>query len=302
MLQVPQARFFSEFGRSWLATWAVVRLKNSALREYESVMRLHLVPRFGEDQLVDITPERVQAWVAEMIACNCAPSTARNRVIILKRVLQTAVEYGLIAENPVQLAAFPRVERREMHFLEPPEICRLIDSTPPAWKLTIALAALCGLRAGEIKSLEWTDLNTEAMTVSVSKSMRNGIATSTKTPSSRSLIPMPESLRPLIEARRGQAGEHQLVFCKSDGGPLSDSTLGRVLDRALEAAGLPHIRFHDLRHSWAVAHIQAGTDLRTLSHLGRWASPQSLLETYAHVIGIGGDAVRRFDEFMSQDK
>lgn len=293
---------FDHFAQSWLATWATVRLKQSAFREYESIVRLHLIPEFDSVRLADITPERVQNWVAATLSRDCAPATARNRAIVLKRVLESAVEYNLIPENPVESVAFPRLERREMSFLTPPQVRQLIEATPPAYRLLIGLAALCGLRVGEIKALEWSDLDTDAMTVSVSKSMRNGIVSSTKTTSSRSLVPMPESLRPFIEARRSQAGSNTLVFSKVDGAPLSDSAPGRVLDRALESAGLPHLRFHDLRSSWAVAHIQAGTDLRTLAHLGRWASPQTLLDTYSHVIGIGGDAVRRFDEFMSQEE
>ena len=89
------------------------------------------------------------------------------------------------------------------------------------------------------------------------------------------------------------------MFCRSDGRHLSDSTPNRVLDRALVKAGLPHIRFHSLRHSWAVAHIRAGTDIKTLAHLGRWSSTQTLLETYAHVMpAIGGDAVKNLDRLI----
>jgi len=106
-------------------------------------------------------------------------------------------------------------------------------------------------------------------------------------------------LLPLIEQRRRQAGGHKLVFCKRDGSPISDSTPRRVLDRALVAAHLPAMRFHDLRHGWCVAHLRSGTDIKTLAALGRWSSPSSLVQTYSHVIGIGGDAVRRFDEYMN---
>jgi len=290
---------FAEFSRSWLSTWAIVRLKASGYREYESIVRLHLVPEFGELRLSDITPEAIQSWVASTISGGVAPATGRNRLIVLKRVLETAVEYGLISENPVDSVAFPRVERQEMKYLSPQEVRLLLDECPESWCLLLALPALCGLRKGECLALEWSDIDTEAMTISVNKTMRSGRVTSPKTSSSRSIVPVPESLSPLIAQRRRRAGDHPLVFCKSDGRPLSDSTPNRILRQALEKAGLPHIRFHDLRHSWAVAHIQAGTDLKTLAHLGRWSSTQTLLDTYSHVIGMGGDAVKRFDEFWS---
>lgn len=299
MSQNTSGGAFAEFSRTWLATWAIVRLKASGYREYESIVRLHLVPHFGELPLSEITPEAIQKWVASSITADVAPATARNRLIVLKRVLETAAEYGLIAENPVDSVAFPRVERSEMKYLSPAEVRRLLDTTPKSWRLLLALPALCGLRKGECLALEWSDIDTEAMTISVSKTMRSGRVTSPKTSSSKSIVPVPETLSPLIAQRRRRAGNHPLVFCKSNGRPLSDATPNRICSQALEKAGLPHIRFHDLRHSWAVAHIKAGTDLKTLAHLGRWSSPESLLQTYSHVIGIGGDAVRRFDEFMS---
>lgn len=290
---------FAEFSRTWLATWAIVRLKASGYREYESIVRLHLVPAFGELPLSDITPEAVQSWVASLISGGVAPASARNRCIVLKRILETSLDYGLISENPVDSVAFPRVERQEMKFLSPEEVKRLLDACPESWSLIFALPALAGLRKGECLALEWSDIDTEAMTISINKTMRSGVVTSPKTASSRSIVPVPESLSPLIAQRRRHAGEHSLVFCRSDGRHLADSTPNRILRQALEKAGLPQIRFHDLRHSWAVGHIQAGTDLRTLAALGRWSSPQTLLDTYAHVIGLGGDAVKRFDEFMS---
>lgn len=293
---------FSDFCTSWLATWAIVRLRASGYREYESVVRLHLVPAFGELTLDAVTAKRIQVYIADRIRNGLAPRSVDNHVIVLKRILSTAVDYGLISENPVDAVARPRADRPEMRFLEPAQLRQLIDACEPSWRLMLALPALVGLRKSECLATEWTDLNLEAMTISVSKSMRGGVVTTTlKTRGSVSQVPLPESLSPYIAQRRRQAGGHTLVFCKADGSPLADATPNRVLERALKAAYLPPMRFHDLRSSWAVAHLRAGTDIKTLAHLGRWSSPATLVSTYAHVIGIGGDAVRAFDEYYSQD-
>lgn len=289
---------FREFTASWLATWAAVKLKASAFREYESVASRHLVPALGDLPITDVTTERIQVYVADRIASGLAPRSVDNHTIVLKAILGTAVDYGLLLENPVDKVARPRAERTEMRFLTPPELQQLIEATEPSWRLLIAFAGLCGLRVGEIKALEWSDIDTDPMTLSITKSMRAGVVSAVKTSSSKSTVALPESLLPLIEQRRRQAGGHKLVFCKRDGSPISDSTPARILNRALVAAHLPAMRFHNLRHSWAVAHLRAGTDVRTLAALGRWSSPSTLVETYSHVIGIGGDAVRRFDEYM----
>lgn len=290
---------FGDFCNQWLTTVGVVRLKPSAYREYSSVIRRHLQPALGDLPLADVSVERIQTYIARKIESGLAPRSVDNHTIVLKAVLGTAVGYGLLAENPVDKVARPRAERTEMRFLTPPELHQLIQATEPSWRLLIALAGLCGLRVGEIKALQWSDIDTDAMTLSITKSMRAGVLSTVKTLSSKSTVPLPESLLPLIEQRRRQAGGHKLLFCRRDGSPISDSTPARILNRALVAAHLPSMRFHDLRHSWAVAHLRAGTDVRTLAALGRWSSPSTLVETYSHVIGIGGDAVRRFDEFMS---
>lgn len=297
MIRPENSALFGPFAISWLATWAAVKLKASAYREYESVTRRHLIPAFGSLRLDELGPDRVQGYVASRIIEGLAPRTVDNHVIILKRILGVAVGYGLIPENPVDLVARPRSERAEMKFLRPSELQQLIAATPEPWRLLIALPALVGLRKGECLALLGSDFDLDACTVSITKSMRAGIVSSPKTRWSVGACPFPQSLRSLI-ARRRTSGS-ALIFSKRDGSPLSDATPNRVLGRALEAAGLPQIRFHDLRHSWAVAHLRAGTDVKTLAALGRWSSPMALLETYAHVIPtIGGEAVRRFDEFV----
>lgn len=301
MREAARPPSFGAFASEWLATSAAVRLKQSALCEYEGVVRLHLAPRFGDLSIDAVTVERVQTFIAASLAAGVAARTVCNRVIVLKAILATAVDYGLLAENSADKVAMPRIERSETAFLTPAQLRQLIAATPPAWALLLALPAMAGLRVGECRALLWSDLDTEAMTVSVTKSMRGGVVTSPKNPGSVALVPVPEALRPYIEQRRNRAEDHALMFSKADGRPVADSTPGRILARSLSAAGLPHIRFHDLRGSWTVAHLKAGTDLKTLARLGRWSSEQTLLSRYAHVIGIGGDAVKRFDELFRDE-
>lgn len=291
---------FESFALEWLATWAIVKLKASGYREYEGIVRRHLIPELGESLLVDISPQQIQSFVARKIAVGLSPRTVGNHIIVLKRVLETAVDYGLLAENPVDKVAMPRIERSEMSFLLPSELSQLIEATSPPWKLLLALPAFIGLRKGEVLALQWSDIDLDAMTISISRSMRGGIVTTPKTRGSIATLPLPELVSSLMADRRRQAGGHKLIFCKSDGSPLSDATPNRILSRSLVRAGLPSIRFHDLRHSFVVAHLSAGTDIKTLASLGRWASTSVLLETYAHVLPtMGGDAVRRLDRLIN---
>lgn len=291
---------FSEFALRWLATRAVVELKASAFREYETIVRRHLIHEFGSTPLSELAPQRIQEWIASSIANGASPRTVRNRVIVLRRILDTAVDYGVLSRNVARLVGSIHIEPRDKKYLSPEQIRLLLDSTPPSWRLLLALPALCGLRKSECLALEFDDINPGSMNIRITKSLRGGVVTSTKTASSVSSVPLPESVSSLIAERRRQAGGHKLVFCRSDGSPLTDATPNRVLSKALDRAGLPHIRFHDLRSSWAIAHLQAGTDIKTLTALGRWSSPNTLLETYAAFIpSVGSDAVRKVDAMIN---
>lgn len=291
---------FSEFALQWLATRAVVELKTSAFIEYSSIVRRHLIPEFGPTPLRDLTPQHIQEWIAASIASGASPRTVRNRVIVLRRIFDTAVDYGVVSRNVARLVGSIHIEPRDKKYLSPEQIRMLLAATPSSWRLLLALPALCGLRKSECLALKFDDISPGSMNMRITKSLRAGVVTCTKTSASVSSVPLPESLLSLIEQRRRRAGGHKLVFCRSDGLPLSDATPNRVLSTALKRAGLPHIRFHDLRSSWAIAHLQAGTDIKTLTALGRWSSPTTLLETYAAFIpSVGSDAVRKVDAMIN---
>lgn len=294
---------FESFVLSWLATVAIVRFKDSG-HQYESICRNHLVPAFGHMLVEEVTSYAVQRYVAEKVSGGLSPRTVRNQVQVLRLVLDYALVCGLVHENAARQVAWPRHERREMRYLTPDQTRQLIEATSPSFRLLIAMSALTGVRKGEQLALQFSDIDFERMTIHVCRSIRGGIVTSPKTSSSVGVVPLPPSLIPLLLERRAKALDPEgLVFCRQDGSPLPDSLPGRVLSRALAAAALPQIRWHDLRHSWVVAHLQAGTDVPTIVRLGRWKSADVMLSTYAHVLPSGAsDAVRRLEEVVNSDR
>jgi integrase len=130
--------------------------------------------------------------------------------------------------------------------------------------------------------------------------MRRGVTSDVKSPASRAAVPVPESLVPLLEERRAVAPNPDgLVFCRADGSPLPDSKPNAVLNAALQSAGLPHIAFHGLRRSWVMAHIEAGTPVKTIVTLGRWKSAQTFLDEYAiYLPATGGEAAQSIDDLI----
>jgi integrase len=292
---------FEQFVLSWLATVAIVKYKTSGYAEYEGVCRNHLVPALGDVPIESVTASRIQDYIADKVASGLSPRTVINHVQVLRRVMDYALTCGLVTSNPVSKVSLPRQERTEMRFLTPEQLHRLIEATPRSWSLLTAMAALTGLRKSTQLALMFSDIDFEKPTISVTKAIRNGVVMTPKTEVT-GVVPLPESLIPLLQERRTKVSDPDgLIFCRADGSPLPDGLPNRILAKALSSAGLPRIRWHDLRHSWVVGHLKAGTDVPTLQRLGLWKSADTLLSVYAHVLpATGGDAVRKLDELVSQ--
>lgn len=296
---------FHELVAIWLDTVASVELKPSGFKSYEAICRLHLVPAFGESPLDEITAAKVQVYVADKTRAGLSARTVTNHVHVLKRLIAYAVTNGLAESNPLTSVSAPRQEPEStrVRYLLPEQLQQLVGATPPAWRVLIATAFLTGLRKQEQLALQFSDLDFENKTISVSKTLqRDGSVTSPKTPWSIGTIPMPESLVVLLQERRRKVADPDgYVFCRKDGSPLPAHLPNRILAKGLDAAGLPSVTWHEMgRHSWVVAHLQAHTDIPTLTRLGRWKTSDVLLSVYAHLLPTSGsDAAQRVDELVS---
>lgn len=296
---------FHELVAVWLDTVASVELKPSGFKSYEAICRLHLLPAFGELPIDEITSAKVQVYVADKTKAGLSARTVTNHVHVLKRLMNHAANNGWIEANPLTLVSTPRQEPEStrLRYLTPEQLQQLIEATPPAWRVLVACGALLGLRKTEQLCLRYdTDVDFEHRTVRVSKIIRNGVVTSPKNSWSVGVVPMPDSLAALLQERRRKVADPDgYVFCRKDGSPLPSHVPNRVLAKALKAAGLPSVTWHEMsRHSWVVAHLQAGTDVPTLQRLGRWKTADVLLSTYAHVLpASGGDAAQRVDELVN---
>lgn len=295
---------FGELTSIWLDRVAKVTLKESGFKSYEALCRLHLVPAFGRKPVDEITSFEVEGYVADRMRSGSSGRTVANERHVMKRLMTYAVENGFIEANPVASVSSPRQEpaANRVRYLTPGQLRQLIRATPPAWRILVAMACMTGLRKGEQLALRFSDVDFENRTISVSKTIKQGRVFSPKCPWSIGNVPLPESLVPLLEERRRKAPDPDgLIFCRRDGSPLPDGLPNRILAKALEAAGLPSVTWHEMgRHSWVVACIQAGVDVPSLTRLGRWKTSEVLLSVYAHVLPTAeSDAARRLDQLLA---
>ena len=209
---------------------------------------------------------------------------------MLHSVFEWAVKDRLIPRNPTEDCIAPKVQKIEMQILPPEHIKDYLDAADKRGLLPMFyLELVTGLRKGEITALLWSDLDARNNTISVSKqSVKNPNGELTlsrpKTETSVRKISIPQEAVDLLIAEHGKHPENPYMFPSPATGEMyyPDSVVN-LHKKILKDAGLPHIRFHDLRHTFATLALQNGVDVKTVSSMLGHYSAGFTLDTYAHV-------------------
>jgi integrase len=312
----PNKVTFAEFKPRWIENYAKGQVRPSTLAFYLGLCR-HLLPVFGDLPLAQVTVEKVQAFQTAKPAEGLAPQTVKHLLALLRQMLNHAVDWGLIRHNPARKVKPPRIPKREMDFLSPAEVRLFLEHVPARWYALILTAITSGLRQGELLAMRWANLEVANGRYSVKECLVPARETeesgfrAPKTESSVQPVDLsPACLAALLAHRKRQAEErlqagpswqeHDLVFCTATGGPLNGrNVVQRVFEPALRAAGLRHIRFHDMRHTCASLLIAQGECIKYVQRQLRHASAQITLNTYAHLLPETGQAAaRRMDDTL----
>lgn len=284
-LAPPAPQTVADFLAGWLEA-SRQRVRPSSWYRAEQAVRLHLAPAIGRLPLAKLSPSDVERVTAGLIASGRSPRTAQIARSTLRRALADAVRDGLVHRNVAALARPPHVPVRSLtarrDFFEPADLRRIVNEAKvhPLGPL-VALAASTGLRLGELAGLAWAAVDLEARTLTVRRSLARSwegwALAEPKTARSRRTINLPaaaiaalERQRALQEAARAAVGsawqdKDGLVFCDALGRPLRGPDVNHAWHRLLDAAGLPSIPFHGLRHSAATAMLAAGVPLKVVS-------------------------------------
>jgi integrase len=279
----------SEWIEEWWAT--TVNLRASSRARDESYIRNHLLPRFGPVQLGRITQLDVRAWVAELDARGLAPATVQKAYQTLGKIMEAAVDGGLIPASPCHKVPLPKIETVEMRFLSPDEIGRLAGSIAPRYRAFVLLKAYGGLRLSEMAGLRRGRVDTLRSTVRVAEQivevrghMHSGPP---KTKAGRRTVPLPRQVvQELVEhlARYSEEGDAGLVFPGPAGGPLrAGSWRQRVWRPAVDSAGLAPLRPHDLRHTAVSLWAAAGASPNEVAARAGHTSVSVVLDRYRHL-------------------
>jgi integrase len=271
-----------EFVAGWLERYAL-HVRPSTLARVRQVLP-HL-DVFAGVLLDEIHPAVVEDHVAAL--ARRAPRQAELALRVLKQVLANAKERGHLVDEAVFRVKAPRREQPEMRFLDWHEVEELAANTVAPYGNLVQLAALAGLRQGELFALRDRDLDLDAMTIQVEHGTYRGELVPVKTRASRRRVDLSSTaahvLRRQLLARKPNDGG--LVFPSPRGELLNDDNFRhRVFRPAVRRSALTGLRFHDLRHTYAALMVAAGAHPKYLQAQMGHSSIRVTLDLYGHLL------------------
>ena len=290
---------------NWLEVWyenyAKIKMRPSTYLTYHGYIENHIKPQLGKIPLNDLTTLHLQQFYKKLLAegrvkrieaqkqpKGLSAKTVRNIHQIISSALKLAVEQRLIAHNPADGCALPKAERKEMQTLPVEQLTSFLREAKDSGVFALYYIDLTtGLRRGELLGLKWSDIDLEKGDLRVQRQIGriDGkiIEMPLKTKNAYRTLPLSADAIDVLMQQRRKTGNSEWVFPSPTGGPMSPDSVLHMLHRVLKRAGLPKVRFHDLRHTFATLALQNGVDIKTVSGMLGHFSAGFTLDTYAHV-------------------
>ncbi len=249
--------------------------KATTVADYRANSRRHLVPFFRGRSLDAIDPQMVEAYLSAKLREGLSRKTIQNHLTLLHGIFSHAVRRGWSMRNPVAAADLPSQAGTDpdIRYLGVEELEALLRAVPDDTlgrleRVLYLCAAMTGLRQGELVALRWRDVDWGAGVIRVRRSYTRGEFGAPKSRRSVRAVPMADRIAAEMERHFGRSrhtGDEDLVFAHPDtGGPYDASRMRKRFGDAVRGAGLRHVRFHDLRHTFGTRMAAAGAPLRAI--------------------------------------
>jgi integrase len=304
------------FLRQYLEDHGKRTLRATTLTSYTDIIERHIIPEIGKLRLTQLRADHLNHLYSKKLSSNLSDRTVEYIHGVLRRALNRAVKWGLIAKNPTDMASPPSVKFKTPSTWTGEQVKQFLEQIrDDRWAGIYYLACGVGMRKGEILGLPLSALDLEKGYLKVTQSLQyipsRGLnLLDPKTDKSRRMIVLPsfvvEALKAHLARReRLSQGPHWkesgLVFTTDIGTPISPRNLLRHFKTKLTEAGLPEIRFHDLRHTTASLLLEKNVHPKIVSELLGHSSITLTLNTYSHIINpMGRVAADAMDEAVGR--
>ncbi len=310
----------AEWLRTWFALYAKPNIRPTTARSYQGSIELHIIPRIGCIKLNKLTGRDIQKLYKDLMENGrlrkaqkskqpgLSSTTVRGIHMMLHNALDRAVKERLILRNPTEDCIIPKVQKQEMKILHPEDMKAYLEAAEKRGVLPMFyLELVSGIRKGELVALRWEDLDVEHRTISVSKQALGGlgkelVVNRPKTENSIRAISIPQDAVDLLVREHEKHPENPYLFPSPlTGGMYHPDSVVNLHKKILKDAGLEHIRFHDLRHTFATMALQNGVDVKTVSNMLGHYDAGFTLRTYTHATRqMQQQAAEKMGNFMKQ--
>jgi integrase len=283
---------FVEVADNWLAS-KEPNIRHNTYEQYKGHLENHLKPYFHRAQIHQLNFESVERFKNDSLKKGTTPPTLRKILVSLGAILTFAVKMRYIDFNPAAEIEKPKRisphEEKEIVVLNPEEIQRLLANAESFKDRVLFMAAvLTGMRQGELLGLKWGDINWKNRQIHVRRTYNHRRFYKPKTKASRRKVDLaPHLVTTLKEWRLASPfkAETDLVFPDSEGEALSHTQMLRIgFHATLERAGLPRMRFHDLRHTYASLLIDQEENIKYIQAQLGHSSIKMTMDVYGHLM------------------
>jgi len=313
----PSKMKVSQWLDEWLASYTM-NIKPATRSAYEEHIRVHIKPSLGDIPLKQLSTRDIQQLYTNLLKeRELSPKTVRNIHGVLHRTLEQAKLLGCIRVNPTDAAVTPRVEKKQVETLDAEDIGKFLAAIRGTkYEYPLFVAVFTGLRQGELLGLtrDCVDFENGLLLINKQHNRVKGDTefrfASLKNDKARVLTAADEVMEVLkLQKERqtawaaalgdGWSNPDHLVFTTEFGRYINNKILYQNFKRIMRKLGKPDLRFHDLRHTYAVNSLRAGDDIKTVQENLGHATASFTLATYAHATpGMKRESAKRMTEFI----
>lgn len=295
-----------DFLDRYMSDIAEHNLRPKTLEGYRYLIRMHLKPGLGRVRLSQLRPEQVQSLYSEKIKSGLSNRTVQFMHSILHKSLEQAARWGMVVRNVSDLVDAPTVSHKAPKTFSAEQVATFLNQAILSRFYPMYCLALVGLREGEILGLHIEDFDRESHTIHIKHAIqylvgKGLVITEPKTEKARRSLKLPDFVyNALISHLDSQNRNQGLMFVTTNGTPYSARNFIRDFKGQLKAAGLPDIRFHDLRHTTATLLLSRNVHPKVVQEILGHSQISLTMDVYSHVIpSVMDDALKLLDDTVA---
>ena len=305
----------------WLDSWLrdyTGNLKPATKSSYEEHIRVHVKPYLGTVTLADLSAQKIQrAYKLLQTERHLCPKSIKNIHGVFHKAISQAIKLGYLRANPLDAVILPRVEKTQVHAMEDSDMIAFLDAIKGhPYERILFVTVFTGMRQGEVLGLTWDCVDFERSTLLVNKQHNRAKGekeyhfSSLKNERVRMLTVAEDVMDVLREQKAWQEQQARalgsafqnpdnLVFTNEFGRFVANQAVYRNYKSIMKKIGLEDMKFHDLRHTFAVNSLKAGDDIKTVQENLGHATASFTLGTYAHAtIGMKRESAKRMENYI----